>query len=491
MSTADQTAPCVPVLLAGGVGSRLWPLSRAARPKQFLAPTGGATLLAQTLARLDELENIAPPILIGRDEHRFVLAEQLRSAGFEGRILLEPAPRGTAAAVAAAACEASAQYGDDARLLVLPTDHAIADNAAFVRTITAALARLAPPQLALFGVSPTRAESGYGYIRAGEVLADGLMGVDRFVEKPDAATAEYYADSGDYYWNSGLFMFRAADYLAALTDHEPAIRDAALAAHGNATSDFDFLRLDVESFAASPNRSIDHAVMEHTSEAVMIELDAGWNDLGSWEAVARVGGVDARGNSVRGDAWLEDADNCVVYSDGRLVAALGTRDQIIVETADAVLVADRSQGQRVGELVEGLKQAARTEASTYPRVYRPWGSYEQVAAGPRFQVKHINVRPGAELSLQKHHYRAEHWVVVSGIARVTCDEHVFDLTENQSTYIPLGAIHRLENPGAEPLDLIEVQSGSYLGEDDIVRFDDRYGRIHAHDDDTMPSSRQS
>lgn len=471
----------VPVLLAGGVGSRLWPLSRAARPKQFLAPTGDETLLGQTLTRVAGLESAAPPLLVGLDEHRFVLAEQLRWAGFEGCILLEPAARGTAPAVAAAAHEARARHGDNVRLLVLPTDHAIEDDRAFVSAVESALAQLTEPQLALFGVPPQRPETGYGYIHAGEAAAGEFRPVRRFVEKPDTADAKVYLEHGDYYWNSGIFAFVAADYLAALSTFEPAIAEAVATAHTNATADFDFLRLDAAAFAASPVASVDHGVMERTRNAVMVELDTSWNDLGSWQSVARVMDTDQRGNSVRGDAWLEDADDCLVYSNNRLIAALGTHNQIIVETADAVLVADRDQEQRVGELVDGLKDHARTEASSYPRVYRPWGSYEQIAAGPRFQVKHIRVSPGAQLSLQKHHYRAEHWVVVAGMARVTCDDWTGDLVANQSTFIPLGAIHRLENPGAEELDVIEVQSGSYLGEDDIVRFDDRYGRRHAGD----------
>lgn len=504
MAGSTPHAACVPILLAGGIGSRLWPLSRAARPKQFLSPTGDATLLGQTLTRLAGFQNMATPILIGRDEHRFVLAEQLRESGFDGRILLEPAPRGTAAAIAAAAHEAYALHGADVRLLVLPTDHAIADDQAFTSAVEAALADLTSPRLALFGVPAVRPETGYGYIHAGQALAGDLQAenkddfagnssgdfrqVERFVEKPDAETAATYVERGDHYWNSGMFLFAVDDYLAALTHFEPEIAEAAAAAHANATVDFDFLRLDAESFAASPALSIDYAVVERTREAVMVVLDAGWNDLGSWRAVARASDADERGNSVRGDAWLQDADNCLIYSDSRLVAALGTSDQIIVETADAVLVADREHEQHIGELVDSLKDSGRPEASTYPRLYRPWGSYEQIAAGPRFQVKHIKVSVGGQLSLQKHHYRAEHWVVVAGTARVTRDDSVFDLSENQSTFIPLGSVHRLENAGDGELDLIEVQSGSYLGEDDIVRFDDRYGRTEP---DTLNSRASS
>jgi len=476
MLKPDEEISCVPILLAGGIGSRLWPLSRSARPKQFLKPTGNDTLLEQTLARLAGLPELAAPILIGRDEHRFVLAKQLHEAGFSGRILLEPTARGTAAAIAAAAHEASAKYGVNVRLLVLPTDHAIDNDDAFAATVSAALARLESPSLALFGVPPSRPETGYGYIYAVDALGGDFKRVESFVEKPDAATATTYLEADGYYWNSGMFLFAASDYLTALSTFEPLIADAAATAYANAVADFDFLRLDAESFAASPDQSIDYAVMERTRDAVMVVLDAGWNDLGSWRAVARATGTDARGNSVHGDAWLEDAQDCLVYSGSRLVAVLGTSNQIIIETADAVLVADQSHEQRVGDLVKKLQNNDRAEANCYPCVYRPWGSYEQVASGPCFQVKHIKVNPGGQLSLQKHDYRAEHWVVVAGRARVTCDDWTDDLIANQSTFIPQGAIHRLENPGEEELDLIEVQSGSYLGEDDIIRFDDCYGR---------------
>lgn len=475
----------IPVLLAGGTGTRLWPASRQSRPKQFLPLTGGEkSLLSQTLDRLGALDDVGDALAIGSEAHRFVIAEQMHAAGHKGRIILEPAPRNTAAAVAAAALEARAQYGNDVELLVLPTDHAVADAQAFVDTVACARAATGEGRLALFGVKPDRPETGYGYIRAGAAVTEGVYAVDAFVEKPDAKTAAEFLAAGQHYWNSGMFLFGANDYLDLLAEHARDIFDGVVAAYERATTDIDFLRLDGPSFEAVRADSIDYAVMEKTDRAVMAELDAAWSDLGSWSAVAKAHGVDPRGNSTIGDVWLEDADDCVVRSEGRLVAALGTRDQIIVETADAVLVADRSREQDIKKLVNNLDAAGRSEATAHRKAYRPWGSYQQIAAGPRFQVKHIRVTPGGRLSLQSHHHRAEHWIVVRGTAKVTCDEREMLLTENQSTYIPLGAVHRLENPGKVELDLIEVQSGSYLGEDDIVRYDDVYGRPELEEHDT-------
>ena len=475
----------IPVLLAGGTGTRLWPASRQSRPKQFLPLAGGETsLLSATLERLRTLDDLGDALAIGSEAHRFVIAEQMHGAGHQGRIILEPAPRNTAAAVAAAAFEARARHGDEVELLVLPTDHAVADQAGFVATIERARAATGAGRLALFGVTPDRPETGYGYIRAGAAVSEGVRVVDAFVEKPDTATAEQFLAAGDHYWNSGMFMFRASDYLELLAEHARDIFDGVAAAYEKATTDIDFLRLDKASFEAVRSDSIDYAVMEKTDRAVMAELDVAWSDLGSWTTVARAVGLDARGNSAIGDVWLEDSDHCVVRSEGRLVAALGTRDQIIIETPDAVLVADRSREQDIKKLVANLDAAGRSEATAHRKSYRPWGSYQQIAAGPRFQVKHIRVTPGGRLSLQSHHHRAEHWIVVRGTAKVTCDECEMLLTENQSTYIPLGAVHRLENPGKVELDLIEVQSGSYLGEDDIVRYDDVYGRPELEEHDT-------
>ena len=472
----------VPVLLAGGVGTRLWPLSRESRPKQFLSLTGEASLLEKTLARLARLDDLGPALLIGNADHRFVMAEQLRASGVDGKVLIEPSRRNTAPAVAAAAFEALGAHGEDAELLVLPTDHAIADDAAFAAAVATARRNAASGRLTLFGVVPGRAEPGYGYIHAGETLSTGVRTVRAFVEKPDMDRAAAYVADPDYYWNSGMFLFCARDYLDALARQAPDIHAAAQRAHAQAHTDIDFLRLDAAAFAASPADSIDYAVMEDAEHAVVVELDAGWTDLGSWSAVAQANGTDAQGNSVHGDVVIENTHNCLVHSEGRLVTALGVRDTIIVETGDAVLVADRGSEQQIRALVARLADAGREEATQYRKAYRPWGSYEQIAVGARFQVKHIRVKPGGRLSLQKHHHRAEHWVVVHGTARVTCDGRESLLTENQSTYIPLGAVHRLENPGKVDLDLIEVQSGSYLGEDDIVRFDDVYGRSDAEPD---------
>lgn len=473
----------IPVMLAGGTGSRLWPASRQSRPKQFLPLISEYSLLEQALGRIADIDDLGAPILMGSEPHRFVLAEQMRAAGYEGRILLEPVARSTAAATAAAACEAVARYGRDVELLVLPTDHAMADAEAFVDAVAAARDADVADSLVLFGVTPERAEPGYGYIRAGEPVGQGLRRVETFREKPDPATAARYLAAGDYFWNSGIFYFRAGTYLDMLAEHAPAIHAAVTAAHEQATVDMDFLRLARTAFEQTPALSIDHAVIEQTDRALMVTLDAGWHDLGSWSSVARVAGVDGRGNAVHGDAWLADTDDCIIHSDGRLIAALGTRNQIIVETADAVLVADRDREQEIKQLVADLAANGREEASEYRQAYRPWGSYQQIAAGPRFQVKLIRVKPGGRLSLQSHHHRAEHWVVVRGTAQVTCDQQQMLLTENQSTYIPLGAVHRLENPGKVELELIEVQSGSYLGEDDIVRYDDVYGRAEADQTD--------
>lgn len=469
----------VPVLLAGGVGTRLWPLSRESRPKQFLSLTGPGSLLEKTLSRLADLDDLAGALIIGNADHRFVMAEQLRASGIDGRVLIEPVRRSTAPAVAAAAFQALAEHGEDAELLVLPTDHAIGDDRAFAQAVARARQSAAGGRLTLFGVRSRRAEPGFGYIQAGDTLADGVRAVEAFIEKPDLERATAYAADPSYYWNSGMFLFTARDYLDALEAQAPAIHAAARKAHAAANADMDFLRLDEDAFAQSPSDSIDYAVMEGAANAVMVELDAGWSDLGSWSAVAEANGADEHGNSVHGDVLLEDSENCLVHSEGRLVAALGLRNALVVETDDAVLVADRASEYQIRALVTRLTDAGRPEATQYRKVDRPWGSYEQIAAGPRFQVKHIQVKPGGRLSLQKHHHRAEHWVVVHGTALVTCDGRESLLTENESTFIPLGAVHRLENPGKVDLDLIEVQSGSYLGEDDIVRFDDVYGRSDA------------
>jgi len=466
----------VPVLLAGGSGTRLWPLSREARPKQFLPLIGDDSLLQDTLRRVASISGSVAPLIVGREDHRFLIAEQMRKTDTHGTVVLEPAGRNTAPAAAVAALEALANHGEDALLLVLPSDHVIQDLDQFQAAVVTGEQAAKTGKLVTFGVTPTRAETGYGYIRAGEELAADTARIDAFVEKPDAATAQQYLDSGEYYWNSGMFLFPAKAYLAALGEHAPDILKAAESAHASAVRDVDFLRLDAEAFSACRSESIDYAVMEKTRDAVVVPLSARWNDLGSWSSIADVSEADENGNVIRGDVMLEQSSNCLVHSSGRLIAALGVNDHVIVETADAVLVADRSREQEIKTVVQKLAAAKRSEATEHRKVYRPWGSYEGIAMGGRFQVKHIVVNPGARLSLQKHHHRAEHWVVVHGTALVTKGEEEFLMTEDQSTYIPLGTKHRLENPGAIPLELIEVQSGAYLGEDDIVRYDDVYGR---------------
>lgn len=475
---ATMNAPVIrPVLLCGGSGTRLWPLSRAHYPKQFLRLIDEFSLLQNTLRRLDGVAGLGATIAVANENHRFLLAEQLLELGLQADILLEPAARNTAPAVAAAAVHAGmqAREGEVPLLLVLPSDHVIADVAAFQRAVEVAVPHAEAGALVTFGVVPKRAETGYGYIRRGLPLAGGFA-LDGFVEKPDAETALRYVESGEYLWNSGMFLFRADSYLDALEQFSPGMRQAAEAAVNAARHDLDFLRLDKEAFAASPANSIDYAVMEKTSDGVVIPLDAGWSDIGAWDALASLGPVDGAGNTVRGDVLTVGTTNSVVFADARLVATVGLSGVVVVATPDAVLVADKSSAQDVKQVVDALKRAARVESEFQHVVHRPWGSYEGVAHGPRYQVKRILVKPGASLSLQKHHHRAEHWIVVRGTAKVTRGEEVFLVGENESTYIPMGTVHRLENPGKLPLEMIEVQSGSYLGEDDIVRIEDHYGR---------------
>ena len=474
--------PVTPVLLSGGAGSRLWPLSREHHPKQLLALVDEHTLLQATARRLAALGPLRDPIVVCNEEHRFLVAEQLRGVGVAaGAIVLEPVGRSTAAAVAAAAREALARSGEgeEPLLLVLPADHVIADEARFAAALRDALREAAAGRLVTFGVAPTGPESGYGYIRAGAPTGAGAGArvVDRFVEKPSAGRAAAWIEAGGWYWNSGMFVFGAARYLRELGAHAAEVRAAAGAAHEKAVRDGGFLRLHAESFAAAPALSVDHAIMEHTSDAVVVPLDAGWSDVGSWTALAELAEGDAAGNVTRGDVLLEGGTRgTYVHGGGRLVAVVGVADCVIVDSADALLVAGRDAAQGVREVVARLRGAGREEHRSHRKVYRPWGSYDSVHHGEGFQVKHITVDPGQRLSLQMHHHRAEHWVVVRGAALVTRDDETFLLRENQSTYIPRGARHRLENPGDEPLQLIEVQTGAYLGEDDIVRFEDAYGR---------------
>ncbi|MDN4036601.1 mannose-1-phosphate guanylyltransferase/mannose-6-phosphate isomerase [Massilia sp. YIM B02443] len=467
-----------PVILSGGAGTRLWPLSRAVLPKQLLPLVADKTMLQETALRVAGWPGLMAPLVVCGNDHRFMVAEQLREVGITPLgILLEPVGRNTAPAVAAAAHHLKA-IDPEAIMLVLPADHVIENGAAFREAVERATRLVQQGALATFGIVPKTPETGYGYIRRGEQVAEcgECYKVDRFVEKPDAATAEGFLAEGGYYWNSGMFMFHASRYLTELEQHAPAIAGAAIQAMQAAYRDLDFCRLDEAAFSACPSDSIDYAVMEHTRDAAVVPADIGWNDVGSWSALWEVQAKDGDGNARRGDVYLDNVKNSLVRAESRIVAVVGVEDIVVVETQDAVLVTHKNQVQRVKQVVEHLKSKERTEHLHHTRVYRPWGHYEGIDAGDRFQVKRITVKPGEKLSLQMHHHRAEHWVVVSGTARVTCGDKVSLLSENESTYIPIGMNHRLENPGKLPLHIIEVQSGSYLGEDDIVRFEDIYKR---------------
>jgi mannose-1-phosphate guanylyltransferase/mannose-6-phosphate isomerase len=467
-----------PVILSGGAGTRLWPLSRELYPKQLLALIGDRTMLQQTALRLEGL-NAAASIVVCNDAHRFLVAEQLRQLKLEPQaIVLEPIGRNTAPAIALAAhaaVKALAADAEDPVLLVLPADHVIKDVPAFQRAVRLALAAAAQGRLVTFGIVPTAPETGYGYIQRG--AEDGALNrILRFVEKPDAKRALEFVQSGAYYWNSGMFMFGARRYLTELARLAPEMARICASAFHGARADLDFTRVAPDVFAACPAESIDYAVMEKTADAVVVPLAAGWSDVGSWAALYEASEADARGNVAHGDVIAEDSEGCYLHSESRLVSAVGLKDHVVVETKDAVMVTPKSRVQDVKKLVLQLKERGRYEHSLHREVFRPWGSYDSLESGPRFQVKRLKIKPGATLSLQLHHHRAEHWVVVAGTARITRGEDVFLLEENQSTYIPIGVKHRIENPGMIPLEIIEVQSGSYLGEDDIVRFEDRYGR---------------
>jgi mannose-1-phosphate guanylyltransferase/mannose-6-phosphate isomerase len=482
-----------PVVLSGGAGTRLWPLSREYYPKQLLAPFGEQTLLQATVSRLDGLGRqagegpaVLPPLIICSEEHRFLVAEQLRLLGRKtGPILLEPVGRNTAPAATLAALQVAAG-APDAVMLIMPADHVIQDAETFLRAALDGAALAARGYIVTFGIVPARAETGYGYIRTGEPIegtrSPGAATVARFVEKPDAATARAYLDSGKYLWNSGIFMVSARNWLAAIERFRPDILEACRAAHAGGRQDGDFFRLDKEAFAACPSDSIDYAVMERATgeaagmRAAVIPLQAGWSDVGAWSSLWEVLPRDASGNIERGDVVAFDTRNSLLFAEHRLVGAVGLDDIIVIETADAVLVVHRDKAEAVKHLVARLREDGRSEHQLHRRVHRPWGSYDGVDSGERFQVKRICVKPGCSLSLQLHHRRAEHWVVVRGTARVTRGEETFLLRENESTFIPIGVKHRLENPTDDPLEIIEVQSGSYLGEDDIVRFEDKYGR---------------
>lgn len=471
----------IPVVLSGGSGTRLWPLSRELYPKQLLPLVGKGTMLQETWARLKGVSDLGPPIVVCNEQHRFLVAEQLRSAGIESAsIVLEPVGRNTAPAIAVAAMSAvtgdrTAKQNEDPILLVLPADHVIRDVRAFQAAIEIGRKVASEGKLVTFGVVPNKPETGYGYIRR-ESGAGPAFRIAEFVEKPDLATARRYVESKEYFWNSGMFMFRASKVLDELRALSPAIYDACAQAFTGAKLDLDFTRLPAKEFGECPSDSFDYVVMEKTRHGVVVPLDAGWSDVGSWSALHEAIAADAQGNVQIGDVLTEDTHGCYLQSTSRLVATVGLRDHVVVETKDAVLVAPKNRVQDVKQLVAELKRQGRHETSLHREVFRPWGSYDSIDAGDRFQVKRLVVKPGACLSLQLHHHRAEHWIVVSGTARITRGDEVFLLEENQSTYIPLGTRHRIDNPGKIPLHIIEVQSGGYLGEDDIVRFEDRYGR---------------
>ena len=465
----------IPVILSGGSGSRLWPLSRQQRPKQFLPVVEDLTLFQATLQRLEGIPELEAPLIVCNEDHRFMVSEQLHQLSVKNQgIMLEPVARNTAAAIALAAIKAAA-VDPDVNLLILPADHVILDLVAFHEAIKVARRESLKSNLVTFGIVPNHPETGYGYIQANTVGLGASL-VKCFVEKPDLLTAQSYLNSGDYLWNSGIFMFKASACLQALGEFQPDVLNACREAMASPKHDGDFIRVDAERFAKCPNISIDYAVMEKTERAVVVPLDAGWNDVGGWSAVWDVGAKDDSGNMVRGEAKLHSSRNNLVYSEKRLVSLIGVDDLIVVDTKDATLVAHKDKAQDVKLIVKQLITEERPEAVIHREVDRPWGSYDSIDSGERFQVKRISVKPGAMLSLQKHHHRAEHWIVVQGTAEVTCEDKVFLLTENQSTFIPLGAKHRLSNPGKVMLELIEVQSGSYLEEDDIVRFEDQYSR---------------
>jgi mannose-1-phosphate guanylyltransferase / mannose-6-phosphate isomerase len=467
-----------PVILSGGSGTRLWPLSREHYPKQLLALAGDRTMLQQTSIRLDGMPGVAAPVLVCNEEHRFLVAEQLREIGKTPEaIILEPAGRNTAPALTLAALYLAKQ-DPDALMLVMPADHVIQDIGAFRQAAEQVLAAAREGYLATFGIVPTKPETGYGYIRQGDPLLgnSGAFRVAAFVEKPNATNAAAYLAAGDFFWNSGMFALRVGVWLEELAHARPEILSACKQAFSRGRQDSDFYRVQNDAFLACPSDSIDFAVMEKTERAVVVPLAAGWSDIGSWSAIWETLPQDEHGNVVQGDVFAHDTRNALVIAQHRLVATVGLDDIIVVETPDAVLVAHKNQSQDVKEIVNRLKQQRRSEHLMHRRVYRPWGSYEGIDAGERFQVKRLIVNPGAAISLQLHHHRAEHWVVVKGAAKVTRGDDSVLLSENQSTYIPVGMKHRLENPGNIPLEIIEVQSGGYLGEDDIVRFEDRYNR---------------
>lgn len=466
----------LPIIMAGGSGSRLWPLSRQMFPKQFLTLHGESSMLQATAERLSGIEH-SPPIVICNEEHRFSVAEQFRLNNISNSgIILEPVGRNTAPAIALAALQAL-KSGQDPLLLILAADHVINDEEAFINSVKRARVHAESGKLVTFGIVPTAPETGYGYIKRGQEQKYSGYAVEEFVEKPDRATAESYLATGDFYWNSGMFLFKASRYLAELKEHRPDIFAACELAMASTISDADFIRVDKVAFEACPDDSVDYAVMEKTTDAVVVPMDCGWSDVGSWSALWEISEKDKSGNAFKGDVMDIDTKNSFVYAQNKLVVVIGLEDVAVVETKDAILISKLSEVQKVKNIVKRLKSENRGEFKNHREVYRPWGAYDSIDNGERFQVKRITVKPGAKLSVQMHHHRAEHWIVVSGTAKVTNGSKEILLTENQSTYIPVGVIHALENPGKLPLELIEVQSGSYLGEDDIVRFEDKYGRV--------------
>ncbi|WP_339776211.1 mannose-1-phosphate guanylyltransferase/mannose-6-phosphate isomerase [uncultured Methylophaga sp.] len=464
----------IPVIISGGTGTRLWPLSRKNKPKQFLSLFGEYSLFQNTLSRLSGLQDIDSPLIVCNTEHRFMVAEQLQEIDIAAKdIILEPCARNTAPAIALAALRAI-ENDKDAVLLVLAADHVIQNIPAFHKAIEQAKKHAEQDKLVTFGIQPQSAHTGYGYIEA--VKKDQPSEVKRFIEKPELSTAESYLAAGNFFWNSGMFMFKASAYLDELQQHSPEMLSACKASLEKSVIDLDFIRVETESFEHSPSDSIDYAVMEKTTKAFVVPLDAGWSDVGSWSSLWEAFPQDENNNVIIGDVITDSVHNSYIHSENRLVTVLGLDDVVVVETHDAIMVAHKDQAQEVKKIVEALNKQERKEVLTHRKCYRPWGSYDSVDYGERFQVKRITVNPGASLSLQMHYHRAEHWVVVSGTAEVTRDDEVILLGENESTFIPLGSVHRLRNPGRVPLEIVEVQSGSYLEEDDIIRLQDNYNR---------------